>query len=201
MFSLLLAVILVGIGAGSVLGGVVQRRTGKPAEWFMLAQGLFVAATLGGSRWPTSLSIDQAADGRSAAPRQRSGSLGQHRADPAEVGVPALLMGLSFPLANGHHPARRELGRRRAGVLYFATRLAPYRQPGRRLLLLPSLGLQASATVLWGSQCWPIVPLYFARAAPAGTTRARVPCGASRGRCCRPPSALGEMAAVAGPIT
>src|SRR5688572_3219460 len=48
VFSLLLTVILVGIGAGSFLGGAILRRTGRPAAWFMLSQGALVAATLAG---------------------------------------------------------------------------------------------------------------------------------------------------------
>ena len=46
VFSLLLTMILVGIGVGSLAGGMLVRRTGMPAVWFMLVQGAFVAATL-----------------------------------------------------------------------------------------------------------------------------------------------------------
>ena len=48
VFSLLLAVILIGIGAGSLAGGFLHRRTGRAGELFMLVQGLFVAFTLAG---------------------------------------------------------------------------------------------------------------------------------------------------------
>ena len=48
VFSLLLAIILAGIGIGSLAGGAIDRRTGRPAEWFMAVQALFVASTLTG---------------------------------------------------------------------------------------------------------------------------------------------------------
>src|SRR5688572_13529858 len=48
VFSLLLALILAGIGLGSLAGGAITRRTGRPAEWFMVVQALFVASTLAG---------------------------------------------------------------------------------------------------------------------------------------------------------
>ena len=46
VFSLLLTVILVGIGAGSLLCVVIDRHTVRPAHWLMSVQGLFVAFTL-----------------------------------------------------------------------------------------------------------------------------------------------------------
>jgi spermidine synthase len=48
VFSLLLTLILAGMGFGSLVGGAICRRTGRPAEWLMAAQALFVAFTLAG---------------------------------------------------------------------------------------------------------------------------------------------------------
>jgi hypothetical protein len=52
VFSLLLTVILVGIGAGALVAGVVQRRTRRPANADR-DQALFVVVTLMGWRAPT----------------------------------------------------------------------------------------------------------------------------------------------------
>src|SRR6185295_2208653 len=46
VFSLLLSVILIGIGAGSLLSGVLHRRTARPAHWLIVVQALFVVSTL-----------------------------------------------------------------------------------------------------------------------------------------------------------
>ena len=50
VFALLLAIILLGIGAGSLAGAYVQRRIAHPAQTLIVIQGMFVAATLLGSR-------------------------------------------------------------------------------------------------------------------------------------------------------
>src|SRR5205809_2963268 len=50
VFSLLLTVILIGIGAGSLAGGFLSRRPARPAQWLMVVQGFFVASTLRGLR-------------------------------------------------------------------------------------------------------------------------------------------------------
>ena len=41
VFSLLLTVILIGIGAGSLVSGFLP--TARPAQWLMVVQGLFIA--------------------------------------------------------------------------------------------------------------------------------------------------------------
>ena len=46
VFSLLLAVILLGIGIGALAGGFAHRRIAKPAQCLIVVQGLFVASTL-----------------------------------------------------------------------------------------------------------------------------------------------------------
>jgi spermidine synthase len=46
VFSLLLAVILLGIGIGSLAGGFAHRRIAKPAQCLIVVQGVFVASTL-----------------------------------------------------------------------------------------------------------------------------------------------------------
>ena len=49
VFSLVLTIVLVGIGAGSLLGGYVDRRTARPAQALMVVQALLVVV---GADWP-----------------------------------------------------------------------------------------------------------------------------------------------------
>ncbi|OLD40003.1 MAG: hypothetical protein AUI57_01050 [Candidatus Rokubacteria bacterium 13_1_40CM_2_68_8] len=48
VFSLPLTAILVGIWVGSIGGGYLHSRFGRPALWYMLAQALFVVSALVG---------------------------------------------------------------------------------------------------------------------------------------------------------
>ncbi len=170
VFSLLLAVILVGIGAGALAAGIVARRTPAPAAWFMFAQSLFVVFTLLGLFLADSRATDAAivADPNYQA-GLASGSAGAlvelwFNAKPIllEVALPALLMGFSFPLANAIvQRAERSVGRR-AGALYFAnTAGAVAGSLATGFLLLPTLGIQGSATTLVATAAAAIVPVYL----------------------------------------
>ena len=181
VFSLLLTLILLGIGIGSFVGGMVFRRTGRPAEWLMIAQGLFVAATFFGfaaadvnviNNDPTGGSLSPLDPLREAPPAV--GALAElwFNAKPmlVEVAIPALLMGFSFPLANAviQH-AERSVGRR-AGILYLAnTAGAVLGSLAAGFVLLPMLGLQSSTTILMSVAVLAVVPLYFAARTPVRT--------------------------------
>ena len=121
VFSLLLAVILIGIGAGSLAGGFLHRRTGRAGELFMLVQGLFVGVTLAGVALADVRAVDEAAV---PAERAANGALAElwFNAGPMllEVALPALLMGFTFPLANALIQRAEQSVGRRAGVLYLA---------------------------------------------------------------------------------
>ena len=169
VFSLLLAVILTGIGIGSLAGGFLYRRAGRPAECFMVVQGLFVLATLIGFATADVRAVDAAA---AAAESMRAGSPGlvgtleelwfNARPILAEVALPALLMGFSFPLANAIIQRTEQSVGRRAGILYLAnTAGAVCGSLAAGFILLPSLGLQQSATILMTVATLAIVPLYF----------------------------------------
>jgi len=168
VFSMLLTVILIGIGAGSLLGGLLHRRTARPAQWLMAIQGLFVAATLLGlttTDVPTIVATANALAPGSSAPSGLLGALLELRLNAVpmlfEVGLPALLMGFTFPLANAViQRAELSVGRR-AGLLYFAnTAGAVCGSLAAGFLLLPNLGIQASATVLTAISGLAMVPLY-----------------------------------------
>ena len=176
IFSLLLALILIGIGAGSLLGGAVHRRIGRPAELLIVVQALFVLSTLVGVATANVDAINNdpigvPRAGPVAAVSSAEAAVGGvselwFNAKPMllEVALPALLMGFSFPLANAViQRAERSVGRR-AGVLYLANTVGAV--AGSLItgfVLLPSLGLQQSTTVLMAIAALAIVPLLLSR--------------------------------------
>ena len=178
VFSLLLTVILVGIGTGSLVGGFVHRRTAQPAACLMVVQALFVAATLLGLATSDARTVEAAL---MADPGYQAAVVGgaveatavwpltlaelwfNARPILLEVAVPALLMGFSFPLANAIiQRTERSVGRR-AGVLYLSNTVgAVCGSLVAGFLLLPTVGIQASATILTIAAGLAVVPLYFA---------------------------------------
>ncbi len=171
VFSLLLTVILSGIGAGSVAAGFLSRRTSRPAHWWMGAQGLFVALTLLGLATADAGAIDQIVVADRASHALDSGlarALTEFwfNAKPIlfEAGLPALLMGFSFPFANAMVQRAEQSVGRRAGVLYLSNTIgAVCGSLAAGFLLLPTFGMQGSATFLAVAAGLAVVPLYFVR--------------------------------------
>jgi spermidine synthase len=169
VFALLLAVILLGMGAGSLAGGYVQRRTMQPAHVLIIVQGLLVASTLLGLASASAQTINAAALSYAARhPTLPPSGFGRElvelwfNARPIlfVVAVPALLMGFAFPLANAivQH-AEASVGRR-AGLLYLSNTFgAVGGSLATGFLLLPALGMQRSATVLMVAAALAMVPL------------------------------------------
>jgi spermidine synthase len=173
VFSLLLTLILLGIGVGSLLGGAVHRRTGHPAEWLMLAQGLFVASTLYGF---AAADVEPINAGAVAGTGPLAELWFNVRPMLAEVALPALLMGFAFPLANAVIQRTETAVGRRAGVLYLAnTAGAVAGSLAAGFVLLPAAGLQMSTTILATIAMLSIVPLSFASAARLPTPDSTTP--------------------------
>lgn len=177
VFSLLLTVILAGIGVGSLASGVLYRRTARPTQWLMSVQGLFVAVTLVGLAMADGSDIDRVA---ATAPASRAAfgsaaaSVGGGLTRAAqemwffarpmlvEVGLAALLMGFSFPLANAIIQRQERSVGRRAGMLYLAnTAGAVAGSLATGFVLLPLMGIQGGATVLMAAAMLAVVPLSF----------------------------------------
>ena len=171
VFSLLLTLILAGIGIGSLAGGAIHRRTGRPAEWLMTVQALFVVFTLAGVALGDvdAINSDDTGAPPGSASTTSSVLLATETFDElwfnlkpmvVEVAIPALLLGFSFPLANAVvQRAELSVGRR-AGILYLAnTAGAVGGSLAAGLVLLPMLGLQRSTTLLMTLAALAIVPL------------------------------------------
>jgi spermidine synthase len=173
VFSLLMTVILAGIGGGALAAGLLRRRVARPAVWLMVVQGLFVALSLSGLAAADARAIERAvtvdrafhlaSELESSSTRTLQELWFNTRPILMEVGLPALLMGFSFPLANAlTQRADRAVGRR-AGVLYLSNTCgAVCGSLAAGFVLLPALGIQGSATVLATAAAIAMMPLYFA---------------------------------------
>jgi len=167
VFSLLLTAILVGIWLGSIGGGYLHRRFGRPALWYMLAQALFIASAL----------VGVAKAGLTQIVTERAAMIASFRSTPGwmgpgaelwitvrpllrEVAVPALLMGFAYPLANALVQRTETVVGRRAGTLYLANTFgAVIGALATGFVLLPTLGIQQSLTVLTVAVMLGLAPL------------------------------------------
>ena len=178
VFSLLLTVILGGIAAGSLLGGLLLGRHGDPARLLMAVQALFVASSLAGLAAGDAAAIRDSITAAAASADAAGGTPGAFvelwfNLGPILLGagIPALLMGLGFPLANAIVQRAEYAVGRRAGVLYLSnTAGAVCGSLMTGFLLLPALGIQGTATALAAAAALAVVPLALAtapRAMPA----------------------------------
>jgi len=179
VFSSVLTVLLIGMGLGALVGGFVDRQVRRPEHWLMVTQSGVVAATLLGlatvnvdAVHARGLALDAAL--RGAVPWMRM--LGElwFNLQPilAGVALPAFLMGAAFPLANALVQRAEHSVGRRAGTLYLANTVgAVAGSLATGFILLPSLGMQTSASILAVTATLAIAPLYLvARAlAPAAS--------------------------------
>ena len=176
VFSLLLTVILVGTGAGSLLvrlraspnGRVGGCRRSEAAKTLMVVQALFVAFTLLGLALADAARDRGHRQGRSDVPgirrpgrrrgarRARRTGAHVHRAvvqrqtDPARGRPARAADGLQFSARQRDHPAcASSLVGRRAGVLYLSNTVgAVCGSLAAGFLLLPALGIQAQRRAL-----------------------------------------------------
>ena len=180
VFSLLLTVILVGIGVGSLAAAALQRHVRSAAAALIGIQSLFIAFTLAGMWSSDSSVIDRTvsdalrtfgaatAIDQLASPGAFNELWFNLRPMLLEVAVPALLIGFSFPLANAVIQHAEQSVGRRAGVLYLAnTAGAVCGSLVAGFVLLPRFGLQTSTTVLMLVAAAGLVPLYVAHSAAA----------------------------------
>jgi spermidine synthase len=177
VFSLLLTIILVGIGAGSLVSATLYRRTARPAQWLMAVQGLFVAFTLAGLAIADGRALDTAA-ARAASQAGLAAAAGSPQSGfvralaelwfnawpmLVEVALPALLMGFAFPLANAIIQRQERTVGRSAGVLYLANTVgAVCGSLAAGFVCLPLLGIQGSTTTLMVASVFAIALLYAA---------------------------------------
>jgi len=169
VFSLLLAVILVGMGAGAFAGGYLQKRTREPVRVLMIVQGVLVVATLAGLASADAQAVNRASTEYAARhPGVLTGGISSEFAELwfnakpilMVVAIPALLMGFAFPLANAIVQRAEATVGRRAGFLYLANTCgAVCGSLVTGFLLLPTVGVQRAATVLAAIALASVAPL------------------------------------------
>lgn len=156
VFSMMLAVILIGIAVGSLIGGALERRVGRASALYVVGQALFGVTALVGL-----LGVDKHAivggfyEVRhvpldSFAGLVRGSWWPSLRPILGLCFAPAFAMGLSFPLANA--AVQRVAGRIgvRAGILYLANTVGAV--TGSIVVgvaLLPSVGIHGTAQYLF----------------------------------------------------
>lgn len=149
-YSTILMVTVVGMRLGAVAGGALQRRVGQPVALFVAAQALFVGASLAGLAHgePGGGVAERASLWTSVLPVLRA------------VGVPALMMGATFPLASAIVKDPEHAPRRRAGLLYLSTTVgAVAGLLAVSVGLLPKLGMQQTVSALAALVAFGAVPL------------------------------------------
>ncbi|HKF68131.1 MAG TPA: hypothetical protein VKB36_16410, partial [Vicinamibacterales bacterium] len=157
VFSLVLTIVLAGIGVGAYVGGGISRRIASPARALMVVQSLLVVLVL----------LGLAANSFDAIAAARVAGLPElwFNARPmlAEIALPAVLMGAAFPLANALVQHAESAVGSRAGILYLAnTAGAVLGSLAAGFVLLPRFGVQGTATFLVFAASLTIAPLYLA---------------------------------------
>jgi spermidine synthase len=161
VFALLLTVVLTGTGIGALAGGTLARRTQFPAAWMMFMQAMFAATAVTGLLLADVRRIESAVVGATAMVPGIREIWFDVRPLLWLAGVPSILMGLGFPLANAVVQQAAGSVARRAGALYLAnTAGAVCGSIATGFLLLPWLGIQSTAAVLAAASALAILPLY-----------------------------------------
>jgi spermidine synthase len=166
VFSLVITIMLIAMGLGSALGGAIAGRTTRPAHALMVVQAVLVVGILSGL---ASTSADAVAAAVGAGLPEF-----WFNARPMliEIGVPALLMGTAFPLANAVIQHAERLVGRRAGLLYLANTVgAVCGSLAVGYVLLPRLGMQGSGAVLALAAGLTVAPLYLVSSTSAAMRR------------------------------
>lgn len=197
VFSVLLAVILLGIWLGSVAAGWLTRRYGRPARLFAASQIAFALCTI-----LCFLLFDESRAAPPASPTAEAGALGRLLSAAASislptlrlVALPAFFMGFSFPLANAAVQTSELAVGRRAGLLYLGNTLGSVTGSlAAGFLLLPLGGIKWSGLVL--IVCAALAPLPLLRAVRAKPAALRATPGDRR---LRAVTAFGVLLTAAG---
>ncbi|HSA23653.1 MAG TPA: fused MFS/spermidine synthase, partial [Myxococcota bacterium] len=151
VFSLVLAVLLLGLFLGALAGGWLARRLRRPEVLFAGAQALLVLSALGALMTFDGGALRAQADAlregyRAAGPSLRALYELWVNATPMLwlVALPAVCMGLAYPVANALVQRTEAAVGGRAGLLYLAnTSGNVLGSLGAGFLLLPWLGVQA----------------------------------------------------------
>jgi spermidine synthase len=162
VFALLLTVVLTGIAIGAYAGGALARRTQHAASWLMVTQAMFAVAAVAGIFLPDARPLEAAVNVATSSVSTLNEIWFDAKPLLLLAGLPSILMGVSFPLANALVQQAESSVARRAGGLYFAnTAGAVCGSIATGFLLLPWLGIQWSAAILAATTALTIVALHL----------------------------------------
>ena len=150
VYATILVVIVVGMGLGAVAGGALQRRVGQAVVSFVAVQALFVGASLAAL----------ADTGPSGVVAERASLWASLGLVLRELGVPALMMGATFPLARAIVRDTNHAAGRWTGLLYLTSAVGAV--AGLLAVgfgLLPRLGMQHTVSALAALVAFGAVPL------------------------------------------
>jgi len=162
VFALLLTVVLAGIAAGAYAGGALARRTPHAARWLMITQAMFAVTAVAGTFLADARPLEAAVNAAASSVSPLNEIWFDVKPLLLLAGIPSIVMGVSFPLANALVQQAEAPVARRAGALYLAnTAGAVCGSLATGFLLLPWLGIQWSMAILAGSSALAIVTLYL----------------------------------------
>jgi spermidine synthase len=162
VFALLLTVVLTGITAGALAGGMIARRTTRAADWLMATQTLFAVTALAGTLLVSARPLEAAVSAAAGPAPLLTELLFNLGPLLLLAGIPSILMGFTFPLANALVQQAEHVVAGRAGALYLANTVgAVSGSLATGFVLLPWFGIQSSALVLAGTSALAVVPLYL----------------------------------------
>ncbi len=164
VFSLLLFEILAGIGVGSVAGGWLSRRTARPRALFVAAQIGLAASTLAAFRLFDLAQLQESIRATIARSPGDPGIVAESILHLGAifriVGVPSMLMGCTFPLANALAQGDGRLVGRLAGLIYLGnTSGALCGSLATGFLLLPTWGTRGTTLALVFVALLAVLPL------------------------------------------
>lgn len=183
IFSVLLTIILVGIWLGSLTGGYLHRRIGHAGLLYIASQSLFVVSAVLGL---LVIDADLVSRAGSWLGGDGAGTAAGLLSDPAmrysllvlgtsiAIGLPAVMMGFAYPLANANIQRIESRVGQRSGILYFANTLgAVAGSIITGFYLLPALGSVPGISLLLLTAVSAIIPLALSVSGDAPVTANR----------------------------
>jgi len=170
VFSILLMIILIGIWLGSVSGGYLHRKFGHATLLYVFSQSLFVVSAISG------LIVIDADLVREMSLLFAGGDIEESKglsndvsviryslltiATIITIGLPAIMMGFAYPLANANVQRIEAQVGSRSGLMYFANTMgAVAGSLVTGFYLLPNFGSGAGITILTTIAVSAIIPL------------------------------------------
>jgi len=172
VFSILLMIILIGIWLGSVSGGYLHRKFGQATLLYVLSQSLFVISAIVGMIVIDADLVREMSLLFAGGDLEQSKGLSNNLSvikyslltigTIITIGLPAIMMGFAYPLANANVQRIEAQVGSRSGIMYFANTMgAVAGSLVTGFYLLPYFGSDAGITILTTIAVSAVLPLIF----------------------------------------